>query len=161
MAYPVWVMPRSHRRVCASLAALAVFACGGVESTSTSLEIPSQDERFRIELSRPTGSASGQLRLRVEPRAKWKLVPESAARLETEAPPGFRFALPAQGSEDALTYTEERLEFGLDLQRATGKASAPPRDATAELKFGVCADKSLYCEIVNEHVTLPLEAAWQ
>lgn len=143
------------RAVLLGLVLLTTLACRGEPDGRSAVGL-SADPRFLLELHGvPTDSLS-RLLLRIEPREGWKLVPESPARLRAEAPAGWSFEVAEQRSEDALEYSEKRLEFGLDLRSDSGASESPAEVAYAHLKFGVCRANSSHCEVVRERFELPI-----
>ena len=136
----------------APLLALLMAVVGCVDESTA------EDGRYSlmVDTTAPASvDATGELRVRVEPSAGWKLSQEAPVRLTLDETEGLTFAAPEQRSGDAVSHTEKALEFATDYRVSTPER----RQASGLVKFGICQSEDR-CAIVRHplHVELGVAA---
>jgi hypothetical protein len=154
-------------RISAFATIVLLVGCIGCEPASSPIDskiaLETEDPRFEIHLDR-LGEAAGEvaspprrLRLRVQPKTGWHIEPKAPTHLDLNPPKGIEVHSPPPGEGSETTSSAEKIEFSIVYRVTSGAATIKPGDSIeAHLKFGVCREGNLRCEIVNREIRIPL-----
>jgi hypothetical protein len=150
------------------LAASVLFlVCSACEPASSpgdlTIALETEDPRFEIFLDRsPSGpeafaSPAIALHLRIQPKAGWHIEPDAPTRLDLNPVPGIEVDSPLPGSPAEVASSADKIEFKIAYRiKDEGKRNRPGLSFESRLKFGVCRNGNLRCEIVNREIQIPI-----